>query len=148
MHINSFNETISTTDEETDLGVLFTTDLKSSRYINNIILKANRTLALIRRAFQSLNAHLFKILYVSLVQPQLDYLSSVWNPYHLKDIGALENVQRCATRLIPSFIHSYVLPQSLNIFQFTFTFNLYCRRRMDIVHMILTFNIALMASLR
>ena len=42
MHTNSFTETIST-----GLGVLFTTDLKFSRYINNIILKANRTLALL-----------------------------------------------------------------------------------------------------
>ena len=100
MHTNSFNETISTTNEETDLGVLFTTDLKFSRHINNIILKANRTLALIRCTLHSLNPHLLRILYVSLVQPRLDYLSSVWNPHQLKDIRALENVQRRATRLI------------------------------------------------
>ena len=56
MHTNSFNETISTTNEETDLGALFTTDLKFSRHINSIILKAT---ALIRHTFQSLNLHLF-----------------------------------------------------------------------------------------
>ena len=79
MHTNSFNDKISSTNEETDLDVLFTTDLKFSRYINSIILKANGTLALIRCTFHSLNPHLLRILYVSLVQPQLDYLSSVWN---------------------------------------------------------------------
>ena len=63
MHTNSFNKTISSTNEETDLGVLFTTGLKFSRHINNIILKANRTLALIRRTFHSLNPHLLRILY-------------------------------------------------------------------------------------
>ena len=47
MKTNSFNETISTTNEETNLGVLFTIDIKFSRHINNIILKANRTLSLI-----------------------------------------------------------------------------------------------------
>ena len=73
MHINPLNETIYTTNEETDLNA---PDLKFSRHINNIILKESRTLALIKRTFHSLNPHLFRILYVSLVQPQLDYLSS------------------------------------------------------------------------
>ena len=105
MHINSFIETISSTYEETDLGILFITDLKFPKHINNIIQKANRTLALIRRTFHSLNPHLLMILYVSLVQPQLNHLSSVWNPHQLKDIKTSENVQRRATRLIPSFKH-------------------------------------------
>ena len=132
MHTNSFNETISTTYEETDLGALFTTDFKFSRHINNIILKAT---ALIRRTFHNLNPHLFRILYVSLVRPQLDYLSSVWNPYHLKDNRALENVQQHATRLIPSFKHMSYLDRltSLNLPSL-----LYRRRCMD---MILTFKI-------
>ena len=122
MYTNSFNETISSTNEETDLGVLFTTDLKFSRHINNIILKANRTLALIRCTFHSLNPHLLRILYISLVQPQLDYLSSVGNPHQLKDTRALENVQQRATRLIPSFKHmTYPDPlTSLSLRTFTF----------------------------
>ena len=33
MHTNSFNETISSTNKETDLGVLFTTDLKFHAYM-------------------------------------------------------------------------------------------------------------------
>ena len=64
MHTNSFNETISLTNEEVDSGVLFTTDLKFSRHINSIILKANRILALTRRTFHTFNPHLLRILYV------------------------------------------------------------------------------------
>ena len=130
MHTNSFNETVSTTNEETDLGVLFTTNLKFLRHINNIILKANRTLAIIRYTFHSLNPHLLGILYVSLVWPQIDYLSPVWNPHQLKDIRVLENVQRHATRLISSFKHM-VYPNrltSLNLLSL-----LYCRKHVDMI---------------
>ena len=130
MHTNSFNETISSTNEETDLGVLFTTDLKFSRHINNIILKANRALALIRRTFHSLNPHLLRILYISLVRPHLDYLSSIWNPHQLKDIRALENVQRHATRLIPSFKYM-TYPDRLTSLNLPSL--LYRRRRMDML---------------
>ena len=134
MHTNSFNETISSTNEETDLGVLFTTDLKFSRHVNNIILKANRTLALIRHTF-----HIALILtYLRScmsVLPQLDYLSSVWNPHQLKDIRALENVQRCATRLIPSF-KLVIYPDHLTSLNLPSL--LYRRRRMDMLNEFLT----------
>ena len=135
MHTNPFNETIFTTNEETDLVVLFTTDLKFSRDISNIILKANRTLTLIRRTFHSLNPHLFRILYVSLVQPQPDYLSSVWDPHQLKDIRVLENVQRCVTRLIPSFKHMTYPDRLISLYLPSL---LYRRRCIDII---LTFKI-------
>ena len=122
MHTNSFNEAISSTNEETDLGVLFTVDLKFSRHIN-IILKENRTLALIRRTFHSLNPHLLRILYVSLVRPQLDYLSSVWNP-HQSPTNRYQCFRKYPTTCYQtdSILQTYVLPQSLNISQFTFTF--------------------------
>ena len=120
-------------NKETDLGVLYTTDFKFSRYINSIILKANRTLALIRHTFHSLNPHLLRILYVSLVWPQLDYLSSVWNPHQLKDTRALENVQQRATRLIPSFKH---MTYPTRLTSLSLPSLLYHRRRID---MILTF---------
>ena len=63
-----FDDEAVTYNEERDLGVLFTTDAKFSRHVNNIILKANKPLALIRRTFYSLNPHLFRISYVSLVR--------------------------------------------------------------------------------
>ena len=57
---------------------------------------------------------------VVIVLTKFMLLSSVWNPYHLKDIRALEDVQQHATGLIPSFKH--VSPQSLYITQITFAF--------------------------
>jgi hypothetical protein len=37
----------------------------------------------------------------SLVRPILEYASSIWNPYKTKDIEAIENVQRRATKMLP-----------------------------------------------
>jgi len=36
------------------------------------------------------------------VRPILEYSSVLWNPYLIKDIKALESVQRCFTKRLPS----------------------------------------------
>ena len=40
-------------------------------------------------------------LYKSLVRPILEYANQAWAPHLQKDIEAIENVQRRATRMIP-----------------------------------------------
>ena len=40
-----------------------------------------------------------------MVRPILEYSSSVWSPFLVKDIVRLEQVQRRATKLIPSISH-------------------------------------------
>ena len=41
----------------------------------------------------------FSLLHNSLLRPLLEYAVPVWNPYLVKDIHAIENVQRRASRL-------------------------------------------------
>ena len=59
-------------------------------------------MGLIRRTFTCLDEETFLLLYKSLVRPNLEYANSIWSPYKIKDITAIENVQRRATKLIPS----------------------------------------------
>ena len=97
------NVIIQQAREERDLGITFTNDFKFSKHINLSIHKANKMLGIIYRSFQHLTPTVFRMLYVSLVRPHLDYASAVWNPHLLKDIRALKIVQRRATRMVPKF---------------------------------------------
>ena len=87
--------------EEQDLGITFSSNLKFSKHINLSIMKANRMVGIIKCTFLHLTPTAFCILYISLVRPHLDYASITWNPYLLKDIRALEAVQRRATKMVP-----------------------------------------------
>ena len=48
---------------------------------------------------------IFVRLYKALVRPLLEYSSSVWSPYLIKDKRLIEGVQRRATKLIVSLTH-------------------------------------------
>jgi len=91
--------------EEFDLGVTFTTDLKFTHHINTVtvICKVSKMIGIIYRTFNMLTPHTLRLLYTSLVRPHLDFACVVWQPYLLKDIRALEAVQRRATRLLSTF---------------------------------------------
>ena len=126
---------IQQTREERDLGITFTNDFKFSKHINLSIRKANKMLGIVYRSFQHLTPTIFRMLYVSLVRPHLDYASVVWNPHLLKDIRALEAVQRRATRMVPQFgTMTYV--ERLTLLNLPSLY--YRRRRMD---MIITYKI-------
>ena len=71
---------ISMVVEEKDLGVVFDKDLKFTSHVNQIVMKANRVLGIIKRTFASRDANTIRLLYVTLVRPILGYASTVWNP--------------------------------------------------------------------
>ena len=76
--------------------------LKFEKQISNVVQKANGVLASIRKAFKYINKDSFPVLYKSLVRPHLEYCNSIWSPYMLKDIKLIENVQRRATKIVPT----------------------------------------------
>ena len=56
-------------------------------------------LGVIKRSVDTTNVNVFSTLYLSLVRPILEYAVPVWCLYLVKDIHALESVQRRASRL-------------------------------------------------
>eukprot|EP00794_Sanderia_malayensis_P004409 gene4410-4998_t len=90
------------TDREKDLGVTIDSQLTFQNHIHEKINKANQIMSLIRRTFSCLNEEIFKYLYKAFVRPYLEYAVQVWQPHLIKDTTALENVQRRATKLIPT----------------------------------------------
>ena len=62
--------------------------------------KAKKKLGFIYRQFHCAPPQVVTNLYKQLVLPQLDYCSSVWDPYQKNQISALESVQSFAKKII------------------------------------------------
>ena len=82
-----------------DLSVLISSDLSWSSHVDAVVKKANKVLGVVHRTLGSSNQEAFSILYKALVRPILEYAVPLWCPYLVKDILALEKVQRRASRL-------------------------------------------------
>jgi len=93
------------TDHEKDLGVMIDSKLSFEQHIQGKVNTANSVMGLIRRSYTHLDLDNFKLLFKALVRPHLEYAATVWSPYKSKDIETVENVQRRATKLIPSLRH-------------------------------------------
>ena len=66
--------------------------------MNEKINKANSIMGLLYVCtFTHLDKTTFLLLYKALVRPHIEYANAVWNPYKMKHVMALENVQRRAT---------------------------------------------------
>ena len=74
-------------------------NLKWSEQFNSTVNKASRILGLIKRTVGSSNTVVFAKSYEALVRPILEYASPVWSPYQVKEVIALEGIQRRAPRL-------------------------------------------------
>jgi hypothetical protein len=93
--------TLENVDSEKDIGVTIDRHLNFEKHIQTQINKANQIVGLTRRSFVHLDNITFSLLFKALVHPHLEYVSSVWSPYKKKDIEAIENVQKRATRMLP-----------------------------------------------
>lgn len=88
-------------NELLDLGVMISNTLKPSAHCSRVVARANRMLGVIKLAFKFLDAPSLTQLYKSFVLPIFDYCSVVWSPYYVRDIEAVEKVQRRFTRILP-----------------------------------------------
>jgi len=98
-HLDGFP--LAIVSEIKDLGITVTNTLQRSQHIKVISSKANRMLGLIRRVCRDItDPDTRKLLYCSIVRPQLEYACELWSPYTSKDKLLLANVQRRATKFI------------------------------------------------
>jgi len=97
--INDHN--ILPVEQAVDLCVSVDREMKISLHITNISRKAHNRANLIIRCFHSKNIQSLIASYKVYVRPILEYSSVAWNPYLIKDIKALESVQRRFTKRLP-----------------------------------------------
>ena len=90
---------LETVSQAKYLGITITSDLRWNAHINNISLKANRSLFL-RRNLKVLSIQIKTQAYFTFVRPILENSCTVWDPYTATQINKLEMIQRCAARYV------------------------------------------------
>ena len=87
--------------EKEDLGILTTSDLKTSKQCREAYNKASHMLGMINRTIKYKHRDIILSLYKSIVRPLVEYAVPAWSPHYQKDKELLERVQHRITRLIP-----------------------------------------------
>lgn len=105
---------LTSTNQERDLGVIVTSNLKASSHCLAASKKAMTALRLLKMAFYNLDSGNFKALYTTYVRPHLDYCLPAVGPYMVQDIQRLEKVQRRATKLVTE-IRTLPYPERLKL---------------------------------
>ena len=75
------------------LGVTISSDQNWLRYVTQISNKASGTLGLFKRTLSPCSQTAKSVAYKMLVRPQHEYTSEVWNPYAMKCIKKIEQIQ-------------------------------------------------------
>ena len=82
------------------MGIELAPNLSWSPHIGKITRKGSQSLGFLKRNIHSAKRPTKEAAYNAIVQPTLEYCSSVWDPYPQKDIDKLENIQRQAARFV------------------------------------------------
>ena len=64
-----------------------------------LVEKAYQKTGMFERCFSGFSKHKLTVLYTSVLRPVLEYASTVWNPWLVKDTTKLEKVQRKCLKL-------------------------------------------------
>jgi len=97
--------TLGSSVEQRDLSVFVHRSLKAEGHVSRVVKKACGTLASINRGIDYKSREVMLEMYRTLVRPQLEYCVQFWSPHYVKDVIALEGVQRRFTRMLHGMEH-------------------------------------------
>ena len=86
------------------LGVMLSNDLTWNPHVENIVVKATKSLGFVRRNLYPCSENTTRSAYVTIVRPNLEYATAVWDPYRQEQIDSIEAAQRRAARFIKETI--------------------------------------------
>jgi len=90
-------------EEVVDLGIKMDKKFRFTSHVAAISCKGHKRANLILKCFHSKDTFSLLAAFRVYVRPILEHNCVVWNPFLLKDINALERVQRRFTKLLPHF---------------------------------------------
>ena len=93
--------TLSSVEEEKDLGVKFESCLKFNKQMLDVVNRTNRLTGMIKHTFTFMNKYMFLTIHKSLIRSIIDYGITVRYPSSKKNIQLIENKQRRATKVVP-----------------------------------------------
>ena len=70
------------------LGVMLSNDLRWNSHVENIVAKANKSLGFVRRNLYPCSERTKRSAYVTIVRPNLEYATAVWDPYRQEHIDS------------------------------------------------------------
>ena len=94
--------TITATNKEKDIGVIFDNNLLFNSHITAMVNKCLGILSVIKWTFTYLDENILTLLYAALIRPIVEYSNAIWAPHLKKHINMIEGIQRRATRMIPT----------------------------------------------
>jgi hypothetical protein len=94
------NQQLGVTEEERDIGVSMTRNLKPSAQCAKAAKTAQTVLSQVSRAFHYRDRHVFLRLYMQYVRPHLEFAAAAWSPWLENDKNTLEKIQRRAISMI------------------------------------------------
>ena len=121
---------VQETDAEKDLGVIVDKTMKFHEQNASSVKKANKLLGIIKKSFDFLDETNVNLLYKVMIRPVLEYCNIAWGPHYKMDQKKIEQVQRRATRLVPSLRH---LPYQERLEKLGMPSLSYRRRRGDMI---------------
>ena len=91
---------LGVTEEESDVGVVTTSNLKPAAQCRKAARTAAAVLGQICRAFHYRDRHVFIQLYKQYVRPHLEFACAAWSPWQEGDKACLERVQQRAVAMV------------------------------------------------
>ena len=114
-HYTLNNSFLKETDQHLYLGIMLNKTLSWSSYISNIAKKASNTLNFIKRNLSDCSREVKAQAYLTMVRPQMEFASVVWDPCYNVDVDKLEKIQcRAARWVISDYNRTSSVTQILN----------------------------------
>ncbi len=89
--------TLESVTEEKDLGVLIDDELKFHKHVSAAVSKANQTLGIMKRTFDTLYKELLPTVYKHQVRYHLEYGNAIWHPRYIAD---MKKLKECSAELL------------------------------------------------